>query len=546
MSDEIRGVLNSWLENRLASSTTSGINTVWNKHWVPFCATYGLDEYITSGHADRGGIMASFVVTLGIAGLVYATIVNYVWCVIDKHKMEGYASPLSNVRDWTFFMRSVQVETHMPSEPRLMVPWPVMTEVVKECNQQDMEEIAAVCILLILLFTGSRPEILPKSISLFADKHLKCGSIEMRDGPPEHLVILLEGTKADPLGKRPAARGNSGGSWRPIGGTASPLFSVILWMNKYTVFREQFRMEAMDPLFLDSNGKPLTYQKATAIFRRIQHRVDKSYNYAYGGVRSTFYVAVSTLFGSEHARTLGMWAGEACLQYDRPWLERTLSIPAKMAQLACSEDMPAGGLLEQLAQRMHVQGVNGKQRKATSNSISGDSVSGASVSGVSVSGASANVLAPALVAAKRVRGTKLALAGRSVSPPVKVKRRVSDHAGQSRVVESISANKFDDGRERFLVQWKGFDAADDTWESLTRVQRFDAYHTFRLAQKNVQEPGAPVKMPLPQVCGQGTTGCQGQPHARPAASQPCAALCILTRPVPITSWTLAAVGGPSE
>lgn len=63
--------------------------------------------------------MASFVVTLGLAGLVYATITNYVWCVVDKHKACGYASPLANVRDWGLFMKSVQVECHEPSEPRV-------------------------------------------------------------------------------------------------------------------------------------------------------------------------------------------------------------------------------------------------------------------------------------------------------------------------------------------------------------------------------------------------------------------------------------------
>ena len=30
-----------------------------------------------------------------------------------------------------------------------------------------------------------------------------------------------------------------------------------------------------------------------------------------------------------------------------------------MAQLACSDQMPKGGLLEQLAERMQVEGVNG-------------------------------------------------------------------------------------------------------------------------------------------------------------------------------------------
>ena len=169
VSEDIKDVLESWMENRLKSSSKSSIDTVWNKHWLPFCALHGLEEFIDSGNAKRGGIMASFVVTLGLAGLVYATITNYVWCVVDKHKDCHYASPLANVRDWSLFMKSVQVECHEPSEPRIMVPWPVLTKVVKECNMNDMDEVATVTFVLILLFTGSRPELLPKTVSSFLD-----------------------------------------------------------------------------------------------------------------------------------------------------------------------------------------------------------------------------------------------------------------------------------------------------------------------------------------------------------------------------------------
>jgi hypothetical protein len=98
----------------------------------------------------------------------------------------------------------------------------------------------------------------------------------------------------------------------------------------------------------------------------MQRRIDMQWNYTFGGIRSTFYVAVSTLFGSEHAREIGLWAGDCCKLYDRPWMERTLSIPQKMAQLACGPDMPAGGMLEQLAERLDSVGVEGGTRPAKS------------------------------------------------------------------------------------------------------------------------------------------------------------------------------------
>ena len=404
--------------NRLRASSTANIETVWNRHWIPFCTLHNLEEFISSGNAKRGGIMASFVVTLGLAGLVYGTITNYVWAVVDQHKANHYASPLANVRDWSLFMKSVQVECHEPSEPRLMVPWPVLTKVVKECNMDDMDEVATVSFVLILLFTGSRPELLPKTVAKFlVDKNLRAQDMKFESAhesiAEKIFSLFMRGTKADPLSLRSVARGKEGGAWRPIGNTTSRLFSVVLWMNRYKIFREQFDNGDDTPMFVDKNGHALTYSKCMAVFRRIQHRVNTDWMYSLGGIRSTFYVAVSTLFGSEHARALGMWAGDACTLYDRDWMQRTMSIPGKMAQLACSDQMPKGGLLEQLAERMQVEGVNG-------------------------------------------------------NPIISVAKGARDKAGTSSdevfVIDRILNERSQGRKHEFLVKWQDYPVAEATWE----------------------------------------------------------------------------------
>ena len=95
--------------------------------------------------------MASFIVDMAATGLVYGTITGYVWAIVDHHKESGYASPLSNVRDWGNFMNAVQVETHSPKEPRKLFPWKVLTQVLLRTNHKDMEEVAAGLFLLLLL-----------------------------------------------------------------------------------------------------------------------------------------------------------------------------------------------------------------------------------------------------------------------------------------------------------------------------------------------------------------------------------------------------------
>ena len=109
-----------------------------------------------------------------------------------------------------------------------------------------------------------------------------------------------------------------------------------------------------------------------------------------------------------------MWAGDACTLYDRDWMQRTLSIPGKMAQLACSDEMPKGGLLEQLAERMQVEGVNEN---------------------------------PIISVARNAR--------RSMAGP-----STDDIYGMECIIDERMLGR----RQQYLVRWVGYPIQDATWE----------------------------------------------------------------------------------
>ncbi len=244
------------MDNRLAVSSKSSIQTALEKWWYPFCRKYELPYFVPTGCEERGGIMASFVLVLSKT-LAYGTITGYVWCVVDEHTSNGYASPLANVRDWRQFMNSVEVEIHTPSEPRRMFPWLLFMKVLKGVNFEDPEEITCALFMVMLFFLISRPELLPLALtgdsSFDSKKHLRFKDIKFDNGYPE---ICMRAIKQDPLCKRKTH--TMGESWRAIGNCDVHLLSFTNWYKLYTnnrVYRDMdspffFRMQTEIPLHM--------------------------------------------------------------------------------------------------------------------------------------------------------------------------------------------------------------------------------------------------------------------------------------------------------
>lgn len=341
-------VLTSFMAQRLQPSSKSTITTARTKWWVPYRCQHGLEEFIPSGHPGRGGEMASFVLHLANHSLAYSTITGYVWAVVDLHTSSGYASPLSNVRDWAIFMHSVEVEVHRPSEPRRMLPWYLFVRSIPLVTATDCGEVAVLILELIELFTCSRSEIIPLVLSGFnVAKHLRC--CDIRWAVHGYLEICFRMIKQDPLCKRKACV--AGEAWRAVGDAQGVFDLKSLIQYYFSALRGPYSPE--DPFLLQSNGSVLTYSHATKVARAMWARVPGvteavANGYSLGGLRVLSRNLIAGIAGDETARVQGMW--ETCdIVYDRPTLERVLTVPARMAAFANSAAMPAGGVLERLS-----------------------------------------------------------------------------------------------------------------------------------------------------------------------------------------------------
>ena len=344
VSQTLRDQMVLFMDNRLSSSSQSTIATAVGKHWVPFCQLYDLSLQVASGSPNRGGIMASFIIYLANKQLAYPTITSYLWGVVDHHLALGFASPLSTVRDWSTFMHSVEVETHTPADGRKMLPWRALIQVLMRIDVTSKAEVGMALFLLIMLFTMSRPEIIPKAytgVNAFnLRKHVARKHVRTIHG---YVEVSFRSIKQDPLCKRPAAV--YGEAWRAIGGCTG-LLNVDRWLSIYDgLMQFSTPHDACNtPFFVDVDDRELIYPRANSLLRMLLVRMGMAaplaLTYAMGGVRSLGYNATKGVDGDETARVQGMWGSNAHMHYDRPMLDRVLSLPSRLAQFAAASTAP--------------------------------------------------------------------------------------------------------------------------------------------------------------------------------------------------------------
>ena len=333
------------MDNRLRPSSRDCISTALRKWWKPYCNMYELTEFIPSGHPHRGAIMAGFVLFMATPGsIVYSTMTGYVWAVVDHHVSHGYASPLSNVRDWKPFMHSCEVEWGKPSEPRRMLPWLLFIRTLQRVNFTVPWEVGVACVMLVFFFIIARPELLPVTQSGFdPGKHLRRQDFRWEN---DYLEVCLRGIKQDPLCKRKGVV--AGVAWRAVG-NCTGILDTLSMVQRYLSMVTHATQDS--PMFLDERGNPLTEASFTRLMRVLFQRVPNcshadAHLYGANGLRVLGRNAVAGVDGSDTARIQGMWASDAHMYYDRPFLERVLSLPAKMAAFAGSAAMPPRGALE--------------------------------------------------------------------------------------------------------------------------------------------------------------------------------------------------------
>ena len=349
---EYAGQITQWMSNRLRPSSQASIATALRKWWGPFTERWELPEFIITGDPKRGGIMASFVCYMASGGIVYSTIMGYVWAVIDHHTSNGYASPLSNVRDWGHFTSAVEVETHVPAEPRRMFPWLIFLKTLTQVDLTNSYQVGIGLLMLTLFYTISRPELIPLTLtgknSFDVGKHLCVKHIRLIK---DYVEVNIRGIKQDPLCKRPQAI--AGEAWRAIG-ACTGIMDYKAWWQLYLSLRT-FENED-SPLLYDEKGQTLTYPAANRGLRKLvlsipEVSVEDAKLTAFGQIRATGRCVFAALCGDDAAKFQGMWSKNANSDeaYDRPLLLRVLGMPQKMLEFCNSRSMPIKSCLESVA-----------------------------------------------------------------------------------------------------------------------------------------------------------------------------------------------------
>ena len=124
-------------------------------------------------------------------------------------------------------MASVQVLTHVPSEPRRELPLEVARMILEDTDELSSEDVCFSFFLVILMFTFSRSECpCPKTFDGFdPEEHWQVCDIRWRcvDGV-WCLAVRFKKIKQDPRITRPAATND--GDWAYIGDAPEP-FSIL-------------------------------------------------------------------------------------------------------------------------------------------------------------------------------------------------------------------------------------------------------------------------------------------------------------------------------
>ena len=292
--------------------------------------------------------MASFVLYMVTHGhLKYGTLQGYIWGVVDHHIQHGHASPLTNVRDWRSFMSAVEIEDpHIPVA-RLMVPWLLFVRSIPCFDMEDTLQLGVLLVSLFIFFLCTRVEFLPTSIAAFNGmKHLTVAKVRWTQG---YLEVNCNGKKQDLLNKR-KEHATAGDVWRAVG-PGMGIFDTLSFVRRYCSMVRHSDPSA--PFFVDGSGRPITQSVALRVWRHVCCNIDEVTPpimelYSLIGIRVLSRNAIAGVAGDETARIQGAW--DVCdVAYDRPMLERVLTLPRKMAEFASSAAMPTGGVLELLS-----------------------------------------------------------------------------------------------------------------------------------------------------------------------------------------------------
>ena len=280
------------MHNRLAPGSMLKVDIAFERYWKPVAEANGWDEIIATDDPERGGKLATFVLSmLDNTALVADSIGTYVWALRWKMKLSHQADPVLGVMHWQDFMRSVRVKAHVPHEPRRAVPLRLILALIASIDLTVHWEVQFAFLLVVMLFTFSRSECpCPKTFTgprgWDVNKHWTVRDIVIRCVSGIYvLAVRFKSIKQDRRIERPEARGDhrlevpqgeaakGGSDWSFVGDLPGHPLSPFKWYRLLMGFYPGPRAET-SPFFLSvDKTRPLTYAGAMRDFKALLSRV---------------------------------------------------------------------------------------------------------------------------------------------------------------------------------------------------------------------------------------------------------------------------------
>ena len=294
--------------------------------------------------------MATFVCHMvDNTDLVLGSIETYVWGVRTWMKAQHEMDPVLGIANWADWLDAVKVLTWVPAEPRRRMPVEVVKKIVEDADQSRFEDVQAVFLILLLLFTYSRSETpCPKSHtgrdSYDPDAHLNVRDVDVKpvDGKPA-VHVRFRRIKQDQRVERPEARGD--GDWSVVGDLPGTIFSIIRWYVLLAALHGAPRDPA-SPFFVDPADKTraLTYGQALSDVKRRQRAVGVPEKDIAGlhGLRVEGYNGTRDVLGPDVAQAHGLWSSTVHNRYARFAMSLIAGIPAAIVGSLVSDGTGEG------------------------------------------------------------------------------------------------------------------------------------------------------------------------------------------------------------
>ena len=340
------------MHNRLAPGSMAKVDIAFERYWKPVAAEHGWDEIITTDDTERGGKMATFVLSmLDNTALVAESIGTYVWALRWKMKLSHQADPVLGVMHWQDFMRSVRVKAHVPHEPRRAVPLRLIMALIASIDVTVYWEVQFAFLLVVMLFTFSRSECpCPKAFTgpnaWDASKHWTVRDIVIRCVSGVYvLAVRFKSIKQDRRIERPEARGDhrlevpqgeaakGGSDWSFVGDLPGHPLSPFKWYRLLMGFYAGPREET-SPFFLSVDKiRPYTYSAAMKDLKTLLRRVSPDdTDYGLHGLRVEGW-NLGAAVDPELAEAHGGWKPGNASRYSRFNLSSVFQLSKNMVAL---------------------------------------------------------------------------------------------------------------------------------------------------------------------------------------------------------------------